>query len=192
MHKNSFDRLGVFRTNPGPRLPVTILVDSSFSMNGVTGGEPTGGEQFFKDGKMWTPVKGGETRMKRALSAIKSFAEEIQADRRAFSAVEMSVVSFDTNVKIEQDFEPVSDRTKNLPIHVGKGDETNLGRGVKTALALLNRRKKEYSDQEIQYYQPQLIILTDGAATDPDICNCLLYTSPSPRDRTRSRMPSSA
>jgi len=24
------------------------------------------------------------------------------------------------------------------------------------------------------------------------ICNCLLYTSPSPRDRTRSRMPSSA
>ena len=25
-----------------------------------------------------------------------------------------------------------------------------------------------------------------------DICNCLLYTSPSPRDRTRSRMPSSA
>ena len=27
---------------------------------------------------------------------------------------------------------------------------------------------------------------------DGDIQNCLLYTSPSPRDRTRSRMPSSA
>ena len=26
----------------------------------------------------------------------------------------------------------------------------------------------------------------------PDIITCLLYTSPSPRDRTRSRMPSSA
>ena len=25
-----------------------------------------------------------------------------------------------------------------------------------------------------------------------DLYNCLLYTSPSPRDRTRSRMPSSA
>ena len=25
-----------------------------------------------------------------------------------------------------------------------------------------------------------------------EICTCLLYTSPSPRDRTRSRMPSSA
>ena len=29
-------------------------------------------------------------------------------------------------------------------------------------------------------------------ATDSDIKACLLYTSPSPRDRTRSRMPSSA
>ena len=27
---------------------------------------------------------------------------------------------------------------------------------------------------------------------DMTICSCLLYTSPSPRDRTRSRMPSSA
>ena len=27
---------------------------------------------------------------------------------------------------------------------------------------------------------------------DPQLKNCLLYTSPSPRDRTRSRMPSSA
>jgi len=34
----------------------------------------------------------------------------------------------------------------------------------------------------------------DAAGTDPyDLYNsCLLYTSPSPRDRTRSRMPSSA
>ena len=30
------------------------------------------------------------------------------------------------------------------------------------------------------------------AATVNNIKNCLLYTSPSPRDRTRSRMPSSA
>ena len=29
-------------------------------------------------------------------------------------------------------------------------------------------------------------------AEGPDGKNCLLYTSPSPRDRTRSRMPSSA
>ena len=32
----------------------------------------------------------------------------------------------------------------------------------------------------------------DLGATTPDPGTCLLYTSPSPRDRTRSRMPSSA
>ena len=32
----------------------------------------------------------------------------------------------------------------------------------------------------------------DGADFKPEVWTCLLYTSPSPRDRTRSRMPSSA
>ena len=31
-----------------------------------------------------------------------------------------------------------------------------------------------------------------GKRLDANLANCLLYTSPSPRDRTRSRMPSSA
>ena len=31
-----------------------------------------------------------------------------------------------------------------------------------------------------------------AAPTDADFKNCLLYTSPSPRDRQKSRMPSSA
>ena len=34
--------------------------------------------------------------------------------------------------------------------------------------------------------------ITPGTATQGDDYTCLLYTSPSPRDRTRSRMPSSA
>ena len=37
------------------------------------------------------------------------------------------------------------------------------------------------------------LIITDGALNVlPNVKTCLLYTSPSPRDRTRSRMPSSA
>ena len=34
--------------------------------------------------------------------------------------------------------------------------------------------------------------LTDSNSVKDLIISCLLYTSPSPRDRTRSRMPSSA
>ena len=35
-------------------------------------------------------------------------------------------------------------------------------------------------------------VLLDGEYNQDDICICLLYTSPSPRDRQKSRMPSSA
>ena len=43
-------------------------------------------------------------------------------------------------------------------------------------------------------YFGQYVDLGDAAnkASDVDLIGCLLYTSPSPRDRTRSRMPSSA
>ena len=42
--------------------------------------------------------------------------------------------------------------------------------------------------------QRQRLGIARALSTQPDliICDCLLYTSPSPRDRTRSRMPSSA
>ena len=50
-----------------------------------------------------------------------------------------------------------------------------------------------------QYFSNEFIFLTgrgleeDGKLHDPDYLNiCLLYTSPSPRDATLSRMPSSA
>eukprot|EP00656_Telonema_subtile_P037796 TRINITY_DN42160_c0_g1_i1.p1 TRINITY_DN42160_c0_g1~~TRINITY_DN42160_c0_g1_i1.p1 ORF type:complete len:119 (-),score=16.06 TRINITY_DN42160_c0_g1_i1:34-390(-) len=44
-------------------------------------------------------------------------------------------------------------------------------------------------------YEGTLIFIhggTDGSEIFSDLYVCLLYTSPSPRDRTRSRMPSSA
>ena len=50
-------------------------------------------------------------------------------------------------------------------------------------------------------YSNNQIVIRDASAEDAlaimhiwnaNISSCLLYTSPSPRDRTRSRMPSSA
>ena len=44
-----------------------------------------------------------------------------------------------------------------------------------------------------QYEEIKLLILSDESNGNNVLFNfCLLYTSPSPRDRTRSRMPSSA
>ena len=56
---------------------------------------------------------------------------------------------------------------------------------LKKIIASTNIEKtvQEYNDPDLEF---ELL----GRTNDPD--NCLLYTSPSPRDRTRSRMPSSA
>ena len=56
----------------------------------------------------------------------------------------------------------------------------------------LTARKKQYN-----YYRDQLLTPSDSELEWKDLgwvgqVSCLLYTSPSPRDRTRSRMPSSA
>ena len=42
------------------------------------------------------------------------------------------------------------------------------------------------------YLKREIILLSGVKAPGIMVCGCLLYTSPSPRDRTRSRMPSSA
>ena len=47
-------------------------------------------------------------------------------------------------------------------------------------------------DEFVQILEGRLILTPDGGDAVEFKQGCLLYTSPSPRDRTRSRMPSSA
>ena len=68
-----------------------------------------------------------------------------------------------------------------------------LSRRVSVVVPIYNG--EEYLGQAIDSALAQTgceldVILIDDGSTDS--CPCLLYTSPSPRDRTRSRMPSSA
>ena len=69
-----------------------------------------------------------------------------------------------------------------------------LGRGmahVKAALAIPNVELAYVCDVDQQRTE-KAIAATEDQPTKPRGVSCLLYTSPSPRDRTRSRMPSSA
>ena len=64
-------------------------------------------------------------------------------------------------------------------------------RYLMTVIATASNPRFTVSRVDIDRHGPTYTVdtLTDLAAQFPD---CLLYTSPSPRDRTRSRMPSSA
>ena len=59
----------------------------------------------------------------------------------------------------------------------------------KETLIEISRKDALIESERVEFENPNVIgsISLKGAAID-----CLLYTSPSPRDRTRSRMPSSA
>ena len=51
--------------------------------------------------------------------------------------------------------------------------------------ALTAEKNVDLLEAQCRKYRPELAVMTENAA-------CLLYTSPSPRDRQKSRMPSSA
>ena len=62
--------------------------------------------------------------------------------------------------------------------------------------ALVKQTQAEVSQVQVRTLGEEVVEVLAGAGIDgglgTDLDNCLLYTSPSPRDRTRSRMPSSA
>ena len=71
------------------------------------------------------------------------------------------------------------------PILIGQAAEFDYA-GTQACLAL-----KEEGYEVILVNSNPATIMTDRDVADK-VYICLLYTSPSPRDRTRSRMPSSA
>ena len=76
--------------------------------------------------------------------------------------------------QLESEKKDVAEQQKELMAEAkGRGYDTKVMRKV---IALRKRKPDELAEEEAVL----------------EVYNCLLYTSPSPRDRTRSRMPSSA
>ena len=138
-------------------------------MRVVSGGTPTG-ETIVKDGRTFSIVNGGTNQLiETLLAGVGSFARDILADSRALASVEMAIISFGDSVRIERDFMAVDSSLSSFSIEA-IDDGTRLGQAVRTALELLDRRKGEYKEFGIKPFQPQIVILTDGCATDPDVC----------------------
>ena len=57
---------------------------------------------------------------------------------------------------------------------------------------LKSKSADEYNLSKQSYYQISNVVIKEKEVVIDTIKNCLLYTSPSPRDATLSRMPSSA
>ena len=127
-------RLEDLVNNPTARVPVCLCLDTSGSMDGA-------------------PIR-------ELNEGVKLFYDEVRNDENARYAAEISIVTFGGIAKCIEDFANI-DRQLNIPILNADG-MTPMGEGVNLALDLLEKRKQEYKDAGVDYYQPWLVLMTDG------------------------------
>jgi len=149
-------------SNPTTRLPVCLCLDVSGSMNRAEGGTPTGRQEYI-DGEMWNIVEGGTTAIQELQKGVEYFFEAIKSDEIARYSVELSIVVFQSDATTILDFANI-DRQR-VPSLTANGS-TSMGEGVNLALDILEQRKKEYSNKGVDYYQPWMVLMTDGYPTD--------------------------
>lgn len=127
-------RLEDLVNNPTARVPVCLCLDTSGSMDGAPINELNEG--------------------------VKIFYDAIKEDETALYAAEVSIVTFGGGVTCIEDFANV-ERQTNIPKLYANGG-TPMGEAVNLALDLLEKRKEEYKDKGVDYYQPWLVLMTDG------------------------------
>jgi uncharacterized protein YegL len=154
--------------NPTARLPVTLLLDTS--------------------GSMLTDNRIGELN-----EGIRLFFNSILEDEVTKYSVELSIITFGRVVTKLLDFSNIErqfiDFQRIMPLTVKNvTDGTPMGEAVELAIKLLNERKTEYQISGIEYYQPWLVLMTDGQPTD-NINNAATVTSSMINDEKLSLFP---
>lgn len=123
--------------NPTARLPVCLVLDTSASMTG-------------------SPIN-------ELQEGVNIFFQELLGDEVAKYSAEVAIVTFGGQVEMPVDFAAVTSQT--VPF-LKAGGMTPMGEAVEKALELLDTRKDEYKRAGVDYYQPWLVLMTDGSPTD--------------------------
>ena len=124
--------------NPTPRVPIVLCLDTSASMSGA-------------------PIK-------ELSEGVNLFYKSIYDDEVARYSAEICIVTFGNGgIQKNADFDTV-DESPNMSFSAG--GVTPMGGAVSDALDLLEYRKQQYKTRGVDYFQPWLVLMTDGAPTD--------------------------
>ena len=123
--------------NPNTRIPICIALNTSGSM----------------DGKKIDELNRG----------VNIFLKTIFEDEITRYSADIAILTFGGTVEKVLDFGAVEDI--KLPKFLARGG-TPMGEAVLEALDMLEDRKKQYQKNAVTYWQPWLVLMTDGAATD--------------------------
>ena len=98
---------------------------------------------------------------------LQNFMASIKANDDTRSSTDIAIVTFGAKVEIVMPFGKIS-KEKGVPEIKASTTLTPIGEGILTALELLNTRKEGYKEMGIKYYQPWLVVITDGAPQGPN------------------------
>lgn len=121
-------------SNPSTRVPVILCLDVSGSMLG-------------------SPIV-------ELNEGVRQFYTAIRSDDMAYYSAEIAVVTFGTNAECIENFSTLDCKEKMEDLRAG--GRTPMGEAVNLAMDMLEERKESYKQCGIGYYQPWLILMTDG------------------------------
>lgn len=122
--------------NPSARVPICLVLDTSYSMDG-------------------SPIQ-------ELNQGVRLFFDAILQDETARYSAELSIVTFGP-VRAMLDFMSIE---RQEPPSLSATGDTPMGSALCEALDLLEARKDEYRRAGVDYFQPWLVLMTDGAPTD--------------------------
>ena len=132
-----FDNVEFDTSNPEPRCPCILLLDTSGSM----AGEP----------------------ISELSQGLKTFKDALLTDELAMLRIELAIVTFGDSVAITQDFISADHFT---PPTLQAGGLTPMGAAIELGLDMLEGRKQVYKSNGTSYYRPWIFLVTDGVPTD--------------------------
>jgi uncharacterized protein YegL len=94
---------------------------------------------------------------------IAEFYKQLLSDENTRYSADVAIVTFGQSVSVYEDFSGID---KKNPPQLSADGGTPMGEGVQLAVKILGERKKEYKAHGIDYLQPWLVIMSDGAPGD--------------------------
>lgn len=90
-----------------------------------------------------------------------NFFDTIKNDETALYSADISIITFSGyGEKCIRDFSDIS--TKAIPPVITTSGHTPMGEAINLSLDMLEKRKDEYKKNGVDYYQPWLVIMSDG------------------------------
>jgi uncharacterized protein YegL len=95
--------------------------------------------------------------------ALQDFKNKVSLDEMAQKRVDIAIVEFNSDVRVVQNFTPISEMT---PVTLQATGSTAMGAGIDTAIDMVKERNRFYNGLGTPVFKPWIFMITDGAPTD--------------------------